>query len=267
MAVAIRKAELGDKAAVLDFCTDTFSWGDYIGDVWDRWASSGGLYVLEENGAVMGVYHLAFLDRQAWIEGMRVHPTCRRKGFGASMMHHAESVIKNGTVRLVIESENRPSLSLAKSMGYGLDEEWRLFSMLPEKQGSSAQVSSVAPSEDEHELPQTCPDSWKWRRLDGSVLEKLSGKGQILTYVENGSTLAFGIWNLSEDFPKTFQVGFVTGSKKGVGEVLKLAKNMAYSSGCDKIQVFAPEKSMLESPYLEKKSLFHLMKKELGKNL
>jgi hypothetical protein len=33
----IRRATAGDRAAVLAFCQDTFSWGDYIDQEWDDW--------------------------------------------------------------------------------------------------------------------------------------------------------------------------------------------------------------------------------------
>ena len=106
----IRSAQESDKATVLGFCKDTFQWGDYIADVWDKWKSKGGLYVLEENDFVVGVYHVASFEKEAWIEGMRVHPQYRKKGFGTRMLTHAESVVQNKVIRLIIESENQPSI-------------------------------------------------------------------------------------------------------------------------------------------------------------
>jgi GNAT superfamily N-acetyltransferase len=88
------------------------------------------------------VYNLAIYEKQAWIEGMRVHPKYRRKGLGKSMLSHAESIIQNKITRLIIESENQPSIILAKSMGYYLEEKWRLYSMLPEKQPSDVKISN-----------------------------------------------------------------------------------------------------------------------------
>jgi len=76
----IRKAKRDDRQAVLEFCKDTFPWGDYISDVWGIWESDGGLYVLEMEDAVVGVYHVALLQKEAWLEGMRVHPNHRKKG-------------------------------------------------------------------------------------------------------------------------------------------------------------------------------------------
>ena len=263
----IRKAVGDDRGQVLDFCRETFSWGDYIGEVWDKWLSTGGLYVAEEAGTVIGVYHIAFPANESWIEGMRVHPDHRKSGSGTKMMSHAESVIKKGTVRLVIESENLPSIGLVKSMGYELEEKWRLYHMSPETQASGAVLFNILSGCPVPRLTSTYPDSWRWLPLDKCVLDDLSQKGKVLAFLENGIACSLGIWGRSGDFHKTFQQGLVAGTKKGIGEILKLARNMALSLECDKIQVFATENQIIESPLLERKSLFYLMKKELGKNL
>src|SRR3989337_2096273 len=44
----LRKAKSSDKNKVLEFCKTTFSWGDYISDVWDDWILEGNLLVLTE---------------------------------------------------------------------------------------------------------------------------------------------------------------------------------------------------------------------------
>ena len=55
----IREARRSDKSHVLKFCKNTFSWGDYIDDVWDYWFSEGLLFVAEEKFPV-GLCHAVF---------------------------------------------------------------------------------------------------------------------------------------------------------------------------------------------------------------
>src|SRR5438445_13192382 len=62
---------------------------------------------------------------------MRIHPQYRRRGFGKNMLAHAESMAPFKTMRLIIESENHPSIKLVESMGYRLEDKWRLYSMVP----------------------------------------------------------------------------------------------------------------------------------------
>ncbi len=262
----IRGAKEQDKGTVLEFCKDTFSWGDYIADVWDKWLSAGRLYVLEEDGSVVGMYHIVFFAKEAWLEGMRVHPKYRQKGLGTKMMTHAESVIQKGTVRLVIESQNLPSIQLVKSVGYYMEEEWRLYFMTPEKQSSRVTVATNSQPID-HFGSSTYADSWRWLPIDEKEIEKLVLQGRILSSKKGEKISAVGIWNQSNDFPQTLQLGLVNGRREGMLEILRYVQNKAHEMNCDRIQVFAPEKTLLDASFLEKRSLFYLMKKELGKNL
>lgn len=260
----IRSAQQGDKHSVLEFCKDTFSWGDYIADVWDLWQSKGGLYVSEQDGLVVGVYNVAFFEKEAWLEGMRVRPQYRKKGLGKKMLAHAESVIQNGTIRLIIESENHPSIALVKSMGYDLEEKWRLYSMTPEKQESHFTTADTTDGLDEFITSTTYADSWKWLPLDKEELEKLVKQKRILISYQNDRVSAVGIWNRSKEFPKIFQLGFVNGTEEGMSDILRHVQKKAHELGCERIQVFAHEEISLEkTSFLEEKSLFYLMKKEL----
>ncbi len=78
----VRAARAEDKEAVLAFCQQTFSWGDYIPHVWDRWLAdtSGQLLVGVLNEQPVSVMHVAIHGTMAWLEGMRVHPDFRRQG-------------------------------------------------------------------------------------------------------------------------------------------------------------------------------------------
>lgn len=264
----IRNAQERDKPSVLEFCKDTFSWGDYIADVWDTWKSKDHLYVAEQEGLVVGMYNISLFAKEAWLEGMRVRPQYRKKGLGTNMMLHAESVIQNGTVRLIIESGNLPSIRLVKSVGYEIEEEWRLYSTAPKKQESSAAVARSSDGLGDLVCSSTYADSWKWLPLDGEEIGKLLHQGRIITSTEEGRTSAVGIWNRSNDFPDAFQLGFVNGTRHGMEQVVLYAKNKAHELGCQRIPIFAQEKISLEMDFLEKKSLFYLMKKELDrKNL
>lgn len=252
----IRTAKENDKYIVLEFCKETFSWGDYIVDVWYKWRSDGGLYVLEQNGTVVGMYHIAFFEKEAWLEGMRVRPEYRKKGLGTKMMSHAESIMQRGTIRLVIESQNTPSIHLVKSVGYEIEEEWRLYSMTPERQGSHATVATISTSLDGLVSSDTYADSWRWLPLDSKETERLVRQGRVLVSIENGKTTALGIWSQSNDFPQTLQLGYVTGTRKGMVEILRYVQNKAHEMRCERIQVFAQEKTLLDEIFLDKRSCF-----------
>ena len=50
-----RLAQSSDKKDILNFCQYTFSWGDYIHEVWDNWIIEGNL----ENSTITCGWHAA----------------------------------------------------------------------------------------------------------------------------------------------------------------------------------------------------------------
>jgi len=258
----IRNASEFDKASVLEFCKNTFSWGDYIADVWDSWNSKERLYVVEEDGTVVGVYNLAISEKQAWVEGMRVHPQYRRRGIGSSMLAHAESVVPSKIMRLIIESENHQSISLVESMGYRLEDKWRLYSMTPRKERSTVR-NAVDLSKLESLIGATTyVDSWKWLPLEQQELVQLIQQERVIISDTNGMISAIGIWNRSADFHQVMQLGYVNGTADGILDILRFIQNKASELQCERIQVFAQEKIPLQMSFLDKRSLFYLMRKD-----
>jgi len=80
--IQVRAARAEDKDAVVAFCQNTFSWGDYIADVWERWLTDadGQMLVGLVDDRPASVMHVAIVGDTAWMEGMRVHPDLRRQG-------------------------------------------------------------------------------------------------------------------------------------------------------------------------------------------
>ena len=118
-----RLAQSFDKKDVLNFCKNTFSWGDYIHEVWDNWISEGNLIVVENEETPISMAHAGFypVEKMIWIEGIRVSENFRKKGIAEKMIHHFESNAKSQQFklsRMLIASENTPSLALAKKLGY-----------------------------------------------------------------------------------------------------------------------------------------------------
>src|SRR5438034_11761320 len=120
--IEIRPARAEDREAALAFCTQTWSWGDYIGYVWDKWLHNpnGQLLVATADSKPVGVANMQMLDKtNAWLESLRVDPDYRRQGIARALTE--ESLLKalrRGATcaRLMIESTNEVSIQLADSM-------------------------------------------------------------------------------------------------------------------------------------------------------
>ena len=92
-----RLAQSSDKKNVLNFCQNTFSWGDYIHEVWDNWINEGNLIVIENDQIPVSMAHVGFYpdEKMIWIEGIRVNQNFRKKGFAQKMIHHFEDPMQN----------------------------------------------------------------------------------------------------------------------------------------------------------------------------
>src|SRR5919106_4632302 len=114
--VKVRKATSSDKSNVLEFCKNTFQWGDYIHEVWETWHSdpNGVLLVAEvkpsypepnkgdlkavvyrntksrylNRSKVIGVAHACVCPtrKQLWIEGIRINSKYRRMGIASKLI-------------------------------------------------------------------------------------------------------------------------------------------------------------------------------------
>ena len=95
----IRRARSSDKNKVLDFCMNTFEWGDYIDRAWDNWINepSSLLFVCEtklssfiSKSDVVGVIHiLQCSNNSLWIEGLRINKLYRNSGFATALLNHS----------------------------------------------------------------------------------------------------------------------------------------------------------------------------------
>jgi len=112
----------------------------------------------------------------------------------------------------------------------------------------------------------TYADSWKWLPLEQEELLQLMEEKRIMVSVRNQKTSAVGIWNKSHDFPQVLQLGYVNGSADGILDILRFVQKKALDLKCERIQVFAQEKILLDMSILDKRALFYLMRKD-KKNL
>ncbi len=126
----IRLASTHDREAVLDFCDMIYPECDYIHDTWDTWLAENGLYVAWEDKTRVGVYNVTTRAGQAWIEGMRVHPKFRGRGYGMAMMRHAEDTAEGNGARIIrslIETGNHTSITQSRKSGYSTQDTWNWY--------------------------------------------------------------------------------------------------------------------------------------------
>ncbi len=121
--IEVRPARADDKEPVVAFCQHTFSWGDYIEEVWERWLGdpAGRLFVGVADGQPVSVLHVALINGVGWMEGMRVHPEFRRLGVGKAVDAVARAWARESgarAVQLATSINNIPAQKTLDVEGY-----------------------------------------------------------------------------------------------------------------------------------------------------
>ncbi|MGZ8754058.1 MAG: N-acetyltransferase family protein [Acidimicrobiia bacterium] len=129
----IRPARPEDKAAIAAFTTDTFSWGDYVADVFDSWLENphGQMLVAEnQSGDVIGMARVSMLSAsEAWIQAARVHSDHRRQGVGGRLTHAGEAwAVERGAlvIRLLTEDWNEAAQRQVEKSAFRLVARWAM---------------------------------------------------------------------------------------------------------------------------------------------
>ncbi len=138
--IVVRIAELDDRKRVLAFTSSTFSWGDYIERVFDRWLNdeSGRLLVAEAEGMVVGLSFVKLTKKgEAWLQGGRVDQNYRRTGVGEAMTKECLRIAKeemNASVaRVITDKTNLPPQRLLTKLGFRVVSEFSEFEKAAER--------------------------------------------------------------------------------------------------------------------------------------
>ena len=266
----IRHAKNKDKQQILPFCVRTFSWGDYIDRVWDKWFAEKNLLTLEEKGKAVGICNVGISPNQIWIEGIRINPESRRKGHATKLIIAAEKIAKQKKLhysRMIIADNNKRSLSMAKKLGYDVEDKWWMYNLSPKRQKTSAKLATSTKNLQSLVKSDTYCESWNWLILDKKALNKLVKAGRVIAYSKNSKQEAIGIWNktsrLDDD---VMQLGYLSGTKTGIKEIIRFMQNKGYEEKSDRIQLLVQNTVKLNMKGLDRRMLFCLVKKEIKFN-
>lgn len=270
--MSVQNASGMDKDVILGFCRDTFSWGDYIDAVWDRWMSDGGLQVVRENGlpvAMCHVYNGSNDGRGAWIEGIRVHPENRRCGHARRLINHCEAISqKNGCTisQMLIETSNAASLSLSDSLRYSIMGTWNLYTLDCTAKHHDADFELNVKRKDMLSSGFRYADSWRLYRFTQDSIKRLYREQRLVFSEHNGMINGVAVLARSPDSDKTALVTIPYGDNRGIENVLSAALSVLYNRGYQRVHVLTDLESLPAcagskrlSLYLVEKSLQHTM--------
>jgi len=256
----IREANISDKNSVLKFCKNTFSWGDYIEKVWSSWLDEGNLFLFEKKSPV-GICHAFYSENQIWIEGIRIDPEHRREMIASKLVTYAESIGKKNHKLfsyMLIDTENKNSISMANSLNYDTFETWNYYSLTPKK---NLNFKIEFEKSVDSEIFTFYVDSWRWIRTTKQILTDLSSQNKIIKSNLNGKKTNAIIGNYKH-IDNTLIVTLSSGSFDTLSNVLSYLQNFAFENNYERIQILTNKKlEFFDS--LDYKISFYLMKKSL----
>jgi GNAT superfamily N-acetyltransferase len=257
----IRNAKHADKVPVLEFCRDTFSWGDYVQDVWDYWFREGNLFVIEKE-IPLGICHAFFLDDQVWIEGIRIKHSARCRGLASKLVTYVESIARKKGFRsscMLIDVENIPSLSMANALGYDILGVWNFYSLVPKLAGhDNVKFDGVS----DKTLLSHYVKSWRWLQLNAKTARLLARDNRMVCS-DNEGDVSLAVMIDSEHFEKTLVVTLHAGSSNNTCNLISYLQNYGHENKYDRIQILTLD-ILPELAGLEYMISFNLMQKLLA---
>ncbi len=226
----IRKAQPPDKHKILNFCQDTFAWGDYIDIVWDSWVTdpSGLLLVVDVPNSSTLIYepvavsHISTCPNNVlWIEGLRVNKTCRNQGIATHLLQYMVKYgIKKGLDEscALVSNKNIISKRIFEKQGFSANTICRYYNIKIGKTLQSNGHSLIFKYAHIHDIEciQNYLDAsqvyskmdgryfneWKFYKLKNTFdgIYDLISKGKLILIVDNNNKInGISIINIIED--------------------------------------------------------------------
>lgn len=250
--IQIRAGRMEDLSALDAFTKKTFHWGDYITQAWQHWVESprGELLVAEIGGAFAGTLHVRYLEnREAWLEGVRVHPAFRRQNIATTLIETAHAHARKKrcrTMRLETGSKNIRARALFEKIGYRLVVEYARYRAraiknmsLPLRPAKRADVdacwniwANALRGHRVHALTRA-PFGWRWWEFSPTRLRQAIRAGEVWL---SSDARAF----MAGRHDQEFQILALAGATRGLTELLHGARYLATQQQCKYVYWFTP---------------------------
>jgi ribosomal protein S18 acetylase RimI-like enzyme len=262
--VIVRVAKADDRKRVLEFTHNTFSWGDYIERVFDRWFNdkSGRLLVAEAEGAVVGLSFVKLIkEGEVWLQGGRVDQKYRRMGVGEAMtrecLRMAKEDMNASVARVITDKMNLPPQKLLTKLGFKVVSEFSGFEKKAERVSDPELISDVALAGEElvsemwHHIrssPIFKEDGglytiwFVWYSLEEEDLTRFAQDGKVVVYSPGGKI--HGVMLMDDSTPearneRSIQASYLDAdSDRGIKALASFLMNHAANKGLEKIRLW-----------------------------
>ncbi len=184
----VREARAEDKPFIEEIAKLTWEGEDYLARVFETWLKDGNFYVLELEGKVVGTAKLTLLpNKVGWLEGLRVHPSYQKRGFGRVlhnfMLQKGKTLAEKGVIDALEFSTyflNKESIAMAKKDGFKIVRRFYYIQRTLED-GEHPKPSKIR-SLEELDYKDYIPYGWKFLHRCEESLRWLNRKAEIREY-------------------------------------------------------------------------------------
>ena len=264
MDLNIRVARPEDEAAIAEFTTDTFEWGDYVADVFAHWLTTEDgqvMVAVDDHDRPVAIGRGEMLSpTELWLQGARVSETWRRRGV-ASAIGQALIDWARGrgalVARLLTESWNEPAQRQVEKSGFRRGGDWVSASRAvsppsPSATGNGGQRAKarrklelahsseaipafvswrsgplLAPSRGLH------ASGWRWSQLTAEHLIAAGKEGRLWSSRAG--------WIVSRTDSDTFYAEWLDCGPDDITDMIRSIVDLAIESHAERMRIMVPE--------------------------
>lgn len=258
MKTTVRTAQDSDRQPILQFCTDTFSWGDYIDVAWDIWMKDrkGRLFIADsQSSESIAVGHAALCPykESVWVEGVRVRQDHRKHGVASALI---DAMLEFGRKRGasealgIVASKNFASQRMMEKCGFQAVSDWAYLATDRQiaRKKSEARLATVQDLDDVLNYLSASQlfrasggrymDTWRWYQLDKRALRSFVDRKRLLVTGRPITGVAVlnteGYWDRKD----LLQVVYLdSSSSESLAELLTFATNLYMLGGFRRLHV------------------------------
>ena len=258
--IHVRKARVSDREAVFKFCMKTWSWGDYIPEVWDKWLKekNGRVFIATIDDVPVGITHLN-IDKphEIWLGGARTDPNYRRMGVATAITKKCLDYAKRKgakVARLTTESDNTAAQAVIKKLGFKptaefvemktekIAEEKSKNSRWTEETETDAAWNHLQTSESYRKAAGLYTTLFHWFSLEKHDLKRFIEQRKAILHLsvrgEIDGLMLIDDATAREWHENTMQTCMIDGDYNGTFDMIKFFKSHCHALGVKKIYAF-----------------------------
>lgn len=265
----IRELENSDKEEVVDMTSDIWDGRDYIPDYFDRWLEDGGFICGTVDGDIVALAKQTWhSDDVLWLEGLRVHPEHRKKGYGRVMIKGQVEYINEHldyrVARFLTSNDNTPVKKVVEDIGFKLKQSYdyvRLDDEDIEEMDPPSEIERVQVEKEADDVVDIVLSSKELKDNKGLYMEHWTAypmdEDLIRDRVKNGycysvrdedsGAIEALIFMQVHDIYDSLGVTFACGSQEGMKELFRYGVYHCIKEGYDRLRLKSASDKVIEA--------------------